>query len=204
VQNNEPVQHDLLSVDGLSRLVALLSVCEQRSSESAQYCGKLLYALSGLIKNNAETQVMAGALGVFDWLIDVGVQHTSLAVVKKCLGILDTVLAQSPELEFLNGLPSRQATIASSLLGHIRGASAGAGDTDLSEKGLRLVNRLLSLRPLLFAPSFKDELAASSKVALQHCEMSPGADEEVCGGLAGLVTHANLMLAAQDVADDEL
>lgn len=224
VQNNPPVQEDLLSLDGLRRLAARLPACGGGHSagpagasssspgeagapkEGAQVCGKLLYVLSGLVKNNGTIQADAGRLGVFDWLLGPGAAHGSLAVAKKSMGLLETVLAQSPELPFLAGAPAEgQASAAAALLAHVRGATgAEEGDTDVPEKALRLVSRLLSIRPMLFPAGFQQELADASAVARKRCEGAFGPGDELCEGLAGLASHCHLMLTARDISDDEL
>merc|ERR1712150_111992 len=124
--------------------------------------------------------------GVFDWLLDEGVQHRSLAVAKKSLALLDTVLAQNSDLPFLDRLHSRQDKIVNVLVGHVRSHGADSVDTDEAEKALRLVNRFLSLRPVLFASGFRRELANAVQDLTRSCELSFGADNEICEGLAGL------------------
>lgn len=204
VQNNPPVQEDVLSLDGLRRLSASLSHCGEVESD-LQYCGKLIFATSALVKNNATTQAEASSLGVFDWLLEVGVGHRSLSVAKKCIGLLETVLAQNPDVPFLKTLAGKQTTLAQSLLKHVRGESgAEETDTDTAEKALRLVTRLLSLRPMLFPPDFKPGLQAAVQVSLARCERAFGAEDELCTGLQELADSAALMLTAREVTDEEL
>jgi len=215
-QNNAPVQTDLLSLSGLKRLAARLPLCRgasregsseaagQEADEDPQFCGKLLFTLSSLIKNNATTQVAADELGVLGWLFRVGIRHMSMAMVKKSLGLLETVLAQSPELPVLDTLASQQDELAGALLEHVRSGAGDAVDTDMAEKALRLVNRLLSLRPFFFGQRFGPQLAEAARDVIQRCEASLGSGDELCTGLSGLAEHAKLMLTAGDIADEEL
>merc|ERR1719284_1786838 len=55
VSNNEPVQADLMSLDALRLLSERLGQCGEAGA-GAHYCGKLVFALSGLMRNNASTQ----------------------------------------------------------------------------------------------------------------------------------------------------
>lgn len=212
-QNNPPVQADLLGLGGLEHLAGRLPRCrgggaagaaEQEESEDMQFCGKLLFTLSSLIKNNATTQAVADKLGVMAWLFREGLRHSSAAMAKKSLGLLETVLAQSPELPVVDSLPGQRDTLAEALLEGVRGGQAGEADLDMAEKALRLINRLLSLRPMLFGPSFGQQLAAVVGDVVRRCEEALGSGEELCSGLSGLATHANLMLTANDIADEEL
>lgn len=214
VQNNPPVQNDLLGLDGLRRLVARLHYCHgdirtansatEKAFEEAPYCAKLLFALSGLIKNNQTIQTAANTFGVFEWLFDEGIQHTSLPVAKKSLGLLDTVLSQNADSMFLDNFRARRDAVAEAIFKHIRGVVTDETDMDAAEKALRLVNRLLSLRPFLFAPGFREELASAGRVATDHCKGALGLDDELCDGITGLAQHADLMLAAGDIPDEEL
>merc|ERR1711897_1013 len=97
----------------------------------------------------------------------------------------DTVLAQNPDLPFLDSLPHRQDAVAAALLAHIRGegelgverATArddGDFDTDKAEKALRLIIRLLSVRPMLFGPDFKAALAQAGRLAAEGCGRAMG------------------------------
>lgn len=61
-----------------------------------------------------------------------------------------------------------------------------------------------SLRPALFAPDFRRELAAASASAVQRCRRADGTDGEVCDELAELARQADAILGASEVADDEL
>mmetsp|Transcript_41654 Transcript_41654/g.109984 ORF Transcript_41654/g.109984 Transcript_41654/m.109984 type:complete len:397 (+) Transcript_41654:181-1371(+) len=215
VQNNQPVQKDLVSLDGLRRLAESLLQCSDGSgagapSDTAQYCGKLLYVISGLIKNDAALQAAADGFGVLVWLLDVGMVHGNLAVAKKALSLLETVLAQSPETPVLERLPARRVPVARVLLEHIGGrASDGDADSfdfdiDAAEKALALAGRVLSLRPVLFASGFRSELAAASAAAVRRCRRTDSTSDEVCEELAELARQADTMLAASEVADDEL
>jgi hypothetical protein len=205
VQNNPPVQDDLHRLGGVRSLLGRLSVCGSSSVDSAgiDYCGKLLFAISGLVKNNATIQSDADSQGLFDWLSDVGIQHSSPAVTKKSLGLLDIALSQHPDLSFLERLSTRQGAVADSLLLSVR-AGLASSDTDSTEKALRLINRLVSLRPMLFRPSFRSELSEAVALARKGCESVHGADDEFCEGLAGLAKHADLALAARELSDDDL
>lgn len=210
VQNNAPVQADLSSLDALRRLAAELPRCAGRGgageeAQDALYCGKLLFAISGLLKNDASTQAKANSLGVFDWLITAGTCHSSLPVAKKSLGLLDIVLAQNPGLPFLAGLPGPEKTLARALLAHVRGETgAEESDTEAAEKALRLIVRLLSLRPALFPISFREELQAAAALALSRCERAFGFGDELCKDLLDFVDAADRMLAAHHVPDSEL
>jgi len=207
VQNNAPVQDDLLSVGGLELLVGKLPSCGTRPGSSDKagqlqgplYCGKLLFALSGLVRNNATIQETADSLGLFDWLVDVGIGNANAGVAKKALGLLDTALAQSPGLRFLDGLMPRRDAIEMTLLKAMQGH-----DEDLAEKGLRVVNRLLGLRPILFKPHFKAALEASARALIDNCERTREKGDEVCEGIAGIWKSSDLMLAALDADDSEL
>eukprot|EP00913_Durusdinium_trenchii_P003825 g3542.t1 len=104
VQNNAPVQQELHSLGGLSSLAGRLQDCNCLSPEvceaGAQYCGKLLFCLSGFLRNSPPLQAEADQLGVTTWMMKVGLAHPAPAIVKKALGYLDTVFAQSPEAQF--------------------------------------------------------------------------------------------------------
>lgn len=216
-QNNPPVQEDLLGLGGLRQLAARLPRCGSAAAggtagrqadplDGAPFCGKLLFAMSGLVKNNATIQAEASALGVFDWLLGPGTAHPALAVAKKSMGLLETVLAQSPDLPFLSAVGSdRQAMAADALLAHVRGATgAEESDIDPAEKALRLLGRLLALRPMLFPSGFQPRLSAAAAAANARCERAFGAGDELCTGLAGLAGHADIMLTARDISDEEL
>jgi len=209
VQNNAPVQKELASLDGLKRLANHLQRCEgngdSKSPEDAspQFCGKLLFTISGLVKNEADLQAEADTLGIIDWMLDVGARHPSLAVARKALALVETVLAQNSMPESMNRLPMHRAALASVLLGRVRGAVPGDFDIDLSEKALALISRLLSRRPMLFAASFQQELSEAVKSALEACHANIG-DDEICRNLAGLASEADRILSAQHISDDEL
>jgi len=226
VQNNPAVQDDLVGLGGLHRLAAQLPKCGSFSgrqggpsppnheveastvsedpAEQSQYCGKLLFAVSGLVKNNATVQATADSLGVFDWLLQVGIRQESAAIKKKSLGILDTVLAQNPDTPVLEKVPAHQEEIAASLLLLIHDGKSSDVDADMIEKALRLVNRLLSLRPWLFGAGFKDQLAMAATRASQRCELAFGSGEDICSGLSDLASQAEQVLAARAVADEDL
>jgi len=218
VQNNPSVQEDLFGLEGLQRLAGRLPHCgggaalislrqsEAMPSEGGAFCGKLLYTLSGLVKNNQTIQRAANHIGLFDWILRVGVPHSSLATAKKSMALLDTVLAQNPELPFLANVPAAlQAEVATALLGHVRGlASLGAGDLDAAEKSLQLVARLLAVRPMLFSEGFRIELASAASGAKAGCETSFGVGDELCETLASLASQCDAILSARSVRDDEL
>uniref|UniRef100_A0A7S1S7C8 Nucleotide exchange factor Fes1 domain-containing protein n=1 Tax=Alexandrium catenella TaxID=2925 RepID=A0A7S1S7C8_ALECA len=211
-QNNPPVQSDILGLGGLERLAARLQHCrggdgrasEREEDEDPQYCGKLIFTLSGLIKNNATTQAAADRLGVVGWLFRDGIRHSSTSMAKKSLGLLETVLAQSPELPIVDALPEQRDELSEALLAGVRGGPSGEADLDLAEKALRLVNRLLSLRPLMFGQTFGPRLSAAAGDVGRRCEEAHGPGDELCSGLMGLAGHANLMLTASGIADEEL
>jgi len=211
VQNNLPVQNDLLSVRGMARLVAQLPQCNQAAStggeEGMKYCVKLLYTISGLTRNSGEAQLAANSEGLFEWLLAEGLQHSSKAISKKVCGLLDTVLAQNSELSFMSSLPAHQDAIGNALLALVRGSDPQDADIDTidtAEKAIRLINRLLSLRPMLFNMDFRDELAAAMGIASHRCELVYGRGDEICEGLNGLCKHADLVLAARAIGDEEL
>eukprot|EP00927_Polykrikos_kofoidii_P062581 TRINITY_DN57398_c0_g1_i1.p1 TRINITY_DN57398_c0_g1~~TRINITY_DN57398_c0_g1_i1.p1 ORF type:complete len:396 (-),score=89.21 TRINITY_DN57398_c0_g1_i1:158-1345(-) len=208
VQNNAPVQADFVVVDGLRRLTALLPRCDGKQDTAGStvtaFCVKLVFALSGLVRNNAQLQASADELGLFDWLLDVGVPSSKGTVAHKSIGLLETVLGQSPNLPFMDGLLSRQDAVGASLVAHIRGVGNGSGSTDGAEKALQLVNKLLELRPFLFGPSFRSELEAASTAALHRCEDVHGSGSEFCVELDAVSGQVKALLAARDVSDEEL
>merc|ERR1712151_1031524 len=119
-----------MSLQGLEKLYARLPLCDSKvvgANVAPQYCGKLLFALSALVKNQPSIQTAADRLGVFDMLLTV-MTHHSTAVVKKALGILDTVLAQNPELPFLDTLAARQGAIGKDLITLVSGVTLRVGD----------------------------------------------------------------------------
>jgi len=205
VQNNPPVQSDMIDLGGLALLLDRLPLCTGDNIEqvaSNEYCGKLIFAISGLVKNNATIQADADAQGLFSWLLDKGIAHPSRGIVKKSAGLLDIALSQSPNLPFLNSLPARQDAVAKSLLAQLHGGTDF--DIDAAEKALRLVNRLLTSRPMLFSPSFRSEFSAAVASATKSCELAHGAGDELCEGLGGLAKHSDLALAVRELSDDEL
>lgn len=223
VQNNAPVQISLLGIDGLRRLAAQLPSChggstkslqpaegngsagwQEEEGEESEICGKLLFAISGLMRNNVSAQASALELGVFDWLFQVGIRHPSVAVVKKSLATLDTVLAQNPDGAFLSASLPREDVLAQALLGCVRGADARELDLDLVEKALLLLNRLLSLRPLLFASGFGSEFVSAVHGMMQRCEHAFSGVHEFCNGLVSLANQAQSMLVAHSVTDEDL
>jgi hypothetical protein len=203
VQNNAPVQADLHSLDGLSRLVPLLERCGTPEApafvEGADYCGKLIYCLSGLTRNDLAAQASADKLGLFLWLVDVGIRSASPAVSKKSIGLLDITLAQSPDLPFLNSLATRREALTATFMGLI-----GKPDVDHAEKALNVVTRLLSLRPFLFGDGFRAKLADSARTAVGNCERVNSVGDELCTGIAELAETADSALAAQELPDDSL
>merc|ERR1712151_1203677 len=104
--------------------------------------------------------------------------------------------------------------VADCLLNHIRGEASVSGrgelgvgrfpDSDGAEKALRLINRLISSRPMLFRSSFKSELSDAAKVASRNCENLHGSGDELCDGLGGIAQIADLALAARELSDEEL
>merc|ERR1719218_520077 len=94
VQNNPPVQADLVDIGGLPSLLQRLPLCAGPSQKPAdmkdppagdEYCSKLLFAISGLVKNNQTIQASADTHGLFDWLLDFGISHSSASIAKKSL-----------------------------------------------------------------------------------------------------------------------
>lgn len=197
LQNNPPVQEHLMSINGLPALLSQLDHCGTPAAD-VYFCGKLIYAVSGFVRNSGQIQADADRLGLFAWLLMSGVSHSSAAIAKKALALLDSVLAQT-ELRILDDLPSQQGAVGASLLGRIQ-----EGDPDMAEKALRLLNRLLSLRPMLFADGFRSQLDAAVRKTVVACEQRPEQDVAVCEGLTGLSQHADLVLAARDASDEEL
>lgn len=127
VQNNAPVQEELHRLGGVRSLAERLQLCGGQTS--AQFCGKLLFCLSGLLKNSPVLQAIADQHGVTEWMMEVGIKHPAAAVVKKALGFLDTVFAQSPQLPFLETLTDTRDATAASVLGLVE-----SPDVDTSEK----------------------------------------------------------------------
>lgn len=205
VQNNPPVQTDMMDLGGLALLLDRLPLCTGASMEpqvSNEYCGKLIFAISGLVKNNATIQTDADTKGLFTWLLDKGIAHPSRGIAKKSTGLLDIALSQNPNLSFLNSLPARQDAVAKSLLAHLHGGPDF--DIDVAEKALRLVNRLLTSRPMLFGSSFRSEFSEAVASATKSCELAHGVGDELCEGLGGLAKHSDLALAVRELSDDEL
>merc|ERR1712039_563411 len=163
----------------------------------------LLFAISAFVRNNETILVSADDLGLFDWLIDYGIQHQAPSITKKALGLLDIALSQRPDLPFLGNLSAKQDVVADCLLSHIRGQGS-VSDSDGAEKALRLVNRLLSSRPMLFRASFRSELSDAAKVASRNCENAHGVGDELCAGLGGIAQIADLALSARELSDEEL
>lgn len=205
-QNNPPVQEDLMGLGALELLAQRLTDCGgnggAKGPEDPQYCAKLLYTLSGLVKNNGVTQAAADKLGVFDWLIIEGLSHSSRAIAKKSLGLLETVLAQNPELPLVQTLSTMQEPLESSLLQGVRGPAEL--DVELAEKALRLLDRILSLRPFLFPQGFGLRLEDSVADVLQRCHQAFSPDDEVCSGLSELAQRVKAILTASNVPDEEL
>jgi len=203
VQNNAPVQRDLHSLGGLQRMASHLPRCGgtpgQVQDASAAFCGKLLFAISGLSKNSNVLQAEADHLGVPDWMIAVGLKHDSAAVVKKALGYLDILLAQNPEAPFLDR--ATPAELVDPLLELVRGRDGP--DVDTSEKAISLFSRLCELRPGEFAAHAK-ELEAAAAVARQSCLTSSGGDSEACFGLETAALEVCQPLTPQGNAQTEL
>eukprot|EP00928_Gymnodinium_smaydae_P020823 TRINITY_DN18051_c1_g2_i1.p1 TRINITY_DN18051_c1_g2~~TRINITY_DN18051_c1_g2_i1.p1 ORF type:complete len:391 (+),score=90.67 TRINITY_DN18051_c1_g2_i1:96-1268(+) len=199
VQNNEPVQAELLSLDGLRRLVSQLPRCEASGTisreESSQYCAKLLFALSSLVRNQAEAQREADAQGFTAWLFDRGLRHPSRAVAKKAFGLAETILAQNSESSIVEGLSSRP-DLAQAILDFMTPEEV---DVDSAEKALQLLSRLLQLRPMLFGDSFRQELSAAVARIVQRCE-----SEEMCKDVVDLAQQADTVMTAHNVVDEEL
>jgi len=211
VQNNEPVQNDLLSIDGLARLATQLPNCSTSSAsassiEHEKLCSKLLFALSSLIRNNETTQAAAAVHGVFDWFLQNGIRHHSVGITKKSMAMLDTVLAQNHDPALLGDVQQHQGSLAKAILGTLGDHTNRDLDFDLAEKGLMLLNRFLSVQPMLFsasAPSFRSNLAEAVRHATRLCEGNAG-DGELCGELVTLGERADSVLAANDISDEEL
>jgi hypothetical protein len=206
-QNNAPVQEDLMDhIGALPLLLGRLPLCDPSKVEEAagsEYCTKLLYALSGLVKNNQTYQAAADTQGLFEWLLDIGIRHPTRGIAKKSMGLLDIAFSQSPKLEVLNTLTAKQNVLAASLLAQIH-SEQSSPDADAAEKALRLVNRLLSLRPMLFESSFRSDFTQAVAAATRNCEQTHAVGDELCTGLMGLAEHASMTLAARDLPDDEL
>lgn len=203
-QNNAPVQSDLFDLGGLTSLMHRLPACNANDSQSHEvaaghgYCGKLIFAISALVRNNETIQGIADREGLFDWLIQHGLQHTSVAIAKKALGLLDIVLSQNAKLNFIGDVSAKRDIVADALLAHIRGR-----DTDTAEKAARLVNRFVTLRPLLFRESFSSEFIDAMAEAMRHCETNLGVGE-MCEELNELGKLTESVLAYRDVSDDDL
>lgn len=142
----------------------------------------------------------ADQLGVFKWLIDAGVHDPSIAIAKKALGMVDICLAQNMDLKILDLLQQRQDAFGAVLLRHV-----GSEDIDAAEKALRLMDRLLSLRPFLFADSFAATTRSAAKEAVSNCQARLGEQgAEVCDELFGMASAVELKLTARDLSDNEL
>mmetsp|Transcript_60015 Transcript_60015/g.140256 ORF Transcript_60015/g.140256 Transcript_60015/m.140256 type:complete len:370 (+) Transcript_60015:61-1170(+) len=179
VQNNAPAQKDLHELGGLQSLAAQLQLCRGAEAEgpSPPYCAKLLFALSGLLKNAPYLQLAADGLGVSDWMIQVGAEYPSAAVVKKALGYLDILLAQNPEVPFLDRAAETSQAVVATLLKLVAGSDTL--DVDASEKALAVFSRLIALRPDAFG-RFAQALEEAARSARRRCEQSLGQGEEVC------------------------
>merc|ERR1712217_598305 len=102
-------------------------------------------------------------------------------------------------------LSGKRDALTEVLLTHVCGKSgAEESDTDTAEKALRLITRLLALKPTLFPPSFQKDFAAAVATCMQRCERHFGSSDELCVSLQELADSAALMLTARDVVDDEL
>lgn len=49
----------------------------------------------------------ANSLGIFEWLLVAGIQHSSIPVAKKSVSLLETVLAQTPDVNFLGSIQTQ-------------------------------------------------------------------------------------------------
>eukprot|EP00746_Dinoflagellata_sp_MGD_P036793 gnl/MRDRNA2_/MRDRNA2_18837_c0_seq1.p1 gnl/MRDRNA2_/MRDRNA2_18837_c0~~gnl/MRDRNA2_/MRDRNA2_18837_c0_seq1.p1 ORF type:complete len:386 (-),score=73.53 gnl/MRDRNA2_/MRDRNA2_18837_c0_seq1:75-1232(-) len=210
VSNNPNVQNDLVELGALETWAKRLTTtapegCSRAAqepdaiAEGFEFCNKLLFALSALMRNNDTIQHTADELGVLDWMADKGLQHASAKVSKKAMGILDIIVAQNPKLTFLDRLISRQDAMGASLLKSIRGT-----DVDAVEKALKVLQRLLSLRPFLFGDGFRSEVANGVYSAIGTCEKQYGVGDEICQGLDGMGKHLDLTFAARDIDESEL
>lgn len=207
VSNNPEVQSDLIGLGALETWAKRLSTrapegCAEEPDGTVghfDFCNKLLFALSALVRNNETIQQAADELGVFDWMADYGLHHSSAKVSKKAMGILDIVVAQNPKLSFLDRLPSRQEAMGASLLKSIKGT-----DVDAVEKALRVLQRFLSLRPFLFSDDLRKEVSSSVHDAMGTCEKQYGVGDEICLGLDGMGKHLDLTFAARDIDESEL
>jgi len=187
VQNNAPVQEELHKLGGLTRLAERLQLCNGQAA-SAQFCGKLLFCLSGLLKNSPVLQAIADQQGVTQWMMEVGIKHPASPIVKKALGFIDIVLAQSPQLPFIESLAETRDATASSILGLVEST-----DVDTAEKAIALLGRLAELRPKLFS-GFREEVIAAARRAQHHCEAN-GGDTDVCSGLLHSAAEVDRKLA---------
>lgn len=210
VSNNPDVQNDLIRLGALETWAKRLSTTAPEGCSLAvqegdanangfEFCNKLLFALSALMRNNETIQNTADELGILDWMADKGLQHASAKVSKKAMGILDIIVAQNPKLPFLDRLISRQDAMGDSLLKSVRGT-----DVDAVEKALKVLQRLLSLRPFLFGDGFRNEVANGVQSAIGTCEKQYGVGDEICQGLDGMGKHLDLTFAARDIDESEL
>mmetsp|Transcript_56625 Transcript_56625/g.127326 ORF Transcript_56625/g.127326 Transcript_56625/m.127326 type:complete len:372 (+) Transcript_56625:27-1142(+) len=203
VQNNAPVQQALHDLGAVEKLVATLPLCgspgftSPEGYESGDFCTKVLFAISALARNSEVMQVQFDTLGLFDWLVDVGIEHPSISVAKKAMALLDTALAQNSHLNFLAGLPLRADSISHSLLARVHGTGDEL-DIDTSEKAMQLVLRLLEVMPTLFGTVFRQRLSSALHEAATRCEKSH--DAELCEGFRN---HADAMhlLHPSELAD---
>eukprot|EP00434_Breviolum_minutum_P014588 symbB.v1.2.012860.t1/scaffold875.1/size155714/9 len=181
VQNNAQVQEELHGLGGLKSLAERLQRCGGDAA-GAQYCGKLLFCLSGLLKNSPMLQAIADQYGV-------GIKHPAPGVVKKALGFLDTIFAQSPQLPFLETLAETRDATAASVLRLVE-----SPDVDTSEKAIALMGRLAELRPKLFS-SFREDLLVAARKAQQQCEAN-GGDNDLCSELLHSAAEVDRKLVA--------
>ena len=188
VQNNAQVQEELHGLGGLKSLAERLQQCGGDAA-GAQYCGKLLFCLSGLLKNSAMLQAIADQHGVMQWMMEVGIKHPAPGVVKKALGFLDTIFAQSPQLPFLETLAETRDAMAASVLRLVE-----SPDADTSEKAIALMGRLAELRPKLFS-SFREDLLVAARKAQHQCEAN-GGDKDLCSELLHSAAEVDRKLVA--------
>lgn len=211
VQNNEPVQDDLMSIDGLTQLSEKMPMCNgalpdrspQKLSPTVEstYCTKLFFAVSALVKNRPEIQMAADRLDVFGELSESLLHYTPMAVTKKALGILETVLAQNPELPFLDRLAARQEEFGDALVGYVHGGQIGGVNLGLAELAVQVIHRILTLRPMLFSQN-RQQIQKAGVMAMAKCKKL--ADDDICRAMSEMLAEIDSMLTAHEVADGDL
>ncbi|CEM01965.1 unnamed protein product [Vitrella brassicaformis CCMP3155] len=122
-QNNQQVQADLRELNFLPRMGPLTklecahsgfaNLTEAHAKPSRELCGKLLYTLSAIIKNNRDALAEADQLGVFTWMVDalprfVEADRASAPILKKVVALLETALVQRPDSDWVDHLALRQ------------------------------------------------------------------------------------------------